>query len=152
MLKSVEDIWYTNFSEYGIIKDKQKENNLANEIVTNKGQDMEADMDQFYLRNIELVNFRRFTDSKFELNSKMSVFIGKNASGKTTVLDAVNVILGAYLASYKEYVPSRFVRNISDSDVRRKSMKSIKNVAMTSTVKQFPCTVSGTIQWDDNIE
>lgn len=108
-------------------------------------------MDQFYLRNIELVNFRRFTDSKFELNSKMSVFIGKNASGKTTVLDAVNVILGAYLASYKEYVPSRFVRNISDSDVRRKSMKSIKNVAMTSTVKQFPCTVSGTIQWDDNI-
>ena len=80
MLKSVEDIWYTNFSEYGIIKDKQKENNLANEIVTNKGQDMEADMDQFYLRNIELVNFRRFTDSKFELNSKMSVFIGKNAS------------------------------------------------------------------------
>lgn len=108
-------------------------------------------MERFYLRNIELVNFRRFTDSKFDLNPKMNVFIGKNASGKTTVLEAVNVILGAYLASYKEYVPSRFVHNISDGDVRRKSMKSIKNVAMTSTIKQFPCTVNSTIQWDDDI-
>lgn len=151
MLKSVEDIWYTNFSEYGIIKDKQKENNLTNEIVNNKGQDMEADMDQFCLKNIELVNFRRFTDSKFELNPRMNVFIGKNASGKTTVLEAVNVILGAYLASYKEYVPSRFVYNILDNDVRRKSMKPVKSVAMTSTIKQFPCTVSSTIQWDNRI-
>lgn len=108
-------------------------------------------MDQFCLKNIELVNFRKFTDSKFELNPRMNVFIGKNASGKTTVLEAVNVILGAYLASYKEYVPSRFVYNISDNDVRRKSMKPIKSVAMTSTIKQFPCTVSSTIQWDDSI-
>ena len=116
----------------------------------NKGQDMEAYMDQFFLKNIELVNFRRFTDSKFELNPRMSVFIGKNASGKTSVLEAVNVILGAYLASYKEYVPSRFVYNISDNDVRRKSMKPIKSVAMASTIKQFPCTINSTICWDDN--
>ena len=150
MLKSVEDIWYTNFIEYGIIKDKQKENNLDSVIVINKGQDMEAYMDQFFLKNIELVNFRRFTDSKFELNPRMSVFIGKNASGKTSVLEAVNVILGAYLASYKEYVPSRFVYNISDNDVRRKSMKPIKSVAMASTIKQFPCTINSTICWDDN--
>ena len=76
MLKSVEDIWYTNFIEYGIIKDKQKENNLDSVIVINKGQDMEAYMDQFFLKNIELVNFRRFTDSKFEKRLWENVCIG----------------------------------------------------------------------------
>lgn len=50
----------------------------------------------------------------------MNVFIGKNASGKTTVLEAVSVMLGAYLAAFKEYVPSRFVQNISDMDVHKK--------------------------------
>ena len=108
-------------------------------------------MDQFFLKNIELVNFRRFINSKFELNSRMNVFIGKNASGKTSILEAVNVILGAYLASYKEYVPSRFIYNISDSDVRRESMKPIKSAATVSEIKQFPCTISSTIQWEDSV-
>ena len=72
----------------------------------------------------------------------MNIFIGKNASGKTAVLEAVTVILGAYLAAFKEYVPSRFGHNISDNDVLRKSLKPVKSVALTATVKQFPCIVS----------
>lgn len=105
-------------------------------------------MEKFYLKDIELLNYRKFDDSKFEFNPQMNVFIGKNASGKTSVLEAVTVILGAYLAAYKEYVPSRFVHNISDNDVLRKSLKPIKSIAMTATVKQFPCIVSGKIVWD----
>ena len=105
-------------------------------------------MEQFYLKNIELLNFRRFNSSTYELDSRMNVFIGKNASGKTAVLEAVTVILGAYLTAFKEYVPSRFGHNISDDDVLRKSLKSVKNVAVTASVKQFPCTVSSQIVWD----
>ncbi|MEZ3436355.1 MAG: AAA family ATPase [Lachnospiraceae bacterium] len=107
-------------------------------------------MEQFYLRNIRLLNFRKFDNSTYELNPRMNVFIGKNASGKTAVLEAATVILGAYLTAFKEYVPSRFGQNISDNDVLRKSVKPVKSVAVTSSVKQFPCIVSSQIMWDNN--
>ena len=98
-------------------------------------------MDHFYLKDIELQNFRKFDNAVYKLNPHMNVFIGRNASGKTAVLEAVTVILGAYLAAFKEYVPARFVRNISENDVLRKSVQSVKNVAVTPSVKQFPCMV-----------
>ena len=87
-------------------------------------------MKEFYLKNIELSNFRKFDNSTYELNPRMNIFIGKNASGKTAVLEAVTVILGAYLAAFKEYVPSRFGHNISDNDVLRKSLKHIEKCSV----------------------
>lgn len=109
-------------------------------------------MEQFFLKNIELVHFRKFEEALFDLNPRMNVFIGKNASGKTTVLEAVTVILGAYLTGFKEYVPSRFGHNISDSDVLKKALKPVKNVAVASAVQQFPCTVSSEFMWDKAVE
>lgn len=108
-------------------------------------------MEEFYLKNIQLTNFRRFDNSTYELNPQMNVFIGKNASGKTTVLEAITVILGAYLASFKQYVPSRFVQNISDSDVLRKTLQSMKSVAMTSGVPQYPCIVESQFMCDTKL-
>ena len=113
---------------------------------------MEEIMEQFFLKNIELVHFRKFEEAIFDLNPRMNVFIGKNASGKTTVLEAVTVILGAYLTGFKEYVPSRFGHNISDSDVLKKALKPVKNVAVASAVQQFPCTVSSEFMWDKAVE
>ena len=108
-------------------------------------------MKEFYLKNIKLLNFRKFDYSIFELNPKMNVFIGKNASGKTAVLEASAIILGAYLAAYKEYVPSRYGHNISDDDVLRKTIKHAKNIALAPAVKQFPCTISSNIVWDKSV-
>lgn len=112
---------------------------------------MEDAMEQFYLKNIELLNFRKFDHSIYELNPRMNVFIGKNASGKTAVLEAATIILSAYLTAFKEYVPSRFVQSISENDVLRKSLKPVRNIAVASSIKQFPCTVSSRIMWDGNL-
>lgn len=68
-------------------------------------------MCEFKIQELALFNYRRFENKKFMLNPRMNVFAGKNGSGKTTILEAANVILGAYLAAYKTYVPSRFVYN-----------------------------------------
>ena len=125
-------------------------------------------MKDFYIRKISLRNYRRFEEKTIYLNKNMNLLIGKNASGKTTVLEAVNVALfsfhnlaelkyntsgkispssvpslafiafshrtGAYLAAYKEYVPSRFVQNISDSDVRRKNQRTDQKDILISSI------------------
>ena len=73
----------------------------------------------------------------------MNVFAGKNGSGKTSVLEAANVMLGAYLAAYKTYVPSRFVYNIKSTDARRKTLISDDSMILTTgSIAQYPCEVS----------
>lgn len=107
-------------------------------------------MEQFYVKEIKLHNYRCFIDKKIEFDKKMNLLIGANASGKTTVLDAVNVILGAYLAAYKYYVPSRFVANISEGDVLRKNQKTEQNsVLISSNISQYPCRVEAELIWNE---
>lgn len=107
-------------------------------------------MDNFYLKDIKLHNYRKFEDITFKLNPRMNVIIGKNAAGKTTLLEAVNVMLGAYLAAYKKYVPSRFVCNISESDILQKTVNQInQNVIAPTAVPQFPCAVGCHMVWDE---
>ncbi len=99
-------------------------------------------MHQFYIKEINLHNYRRFTDKKIVLNEHMNILIGNNSSGKTTILEAVNVALGAYLAAYKQYVPSRFVKNISEKDVHRKLQRTEqKDILISSGIEQYPCAV-----------
>ena len=107
-------------------------------------------MDQFYIKEIRLHNYRAFEDKRIGFDKQMNVLIGMNASGKTTIQEAVNVALGAYLAAYKTYVPGRFVINISESDVRRKSQKTDKSdVLISSGIGQYPCEVGVTLCMDN---
>lgn len=100
--------------------------------------------------DLHVTNYRKFSEATFRLNPHMNVFAGKNGSGKTSVLEAVNVILGAYLAAYKTYVPSRFVFNISKDDAHLKPQTSRDTEILTSGgVRQYPCKVSCTINWAD---
>lgn len=106
-------------------------------------------MERFYLKKIKLSNFRKFEDITYHLDPQMNVFIGHNASGKTTMLEAVCVVLGAYLAAYKEYVSSQHVRNITENDVLLKTNRTEKGIISPAEIKQFPCGISCDLQWDD---
>ncbi len=43
------------------------------------------------IKNIRLINFRNYLNLDLELNSKINIFIGKNAQGKTNLLEAIYV-------------------------------------------------------------
>ena len=62
-------------------------------------------------------------------------------------------MLGAYLAAYKTYVPSRFVYNIKSTDVRQKAQISEDSTILTTgTISQYPCNISCTAKWADKDE
>ncbi len=104
-------------------------------------------MNSFYLKNLLLHNYRSFADMNINLNKKMNVVIGKNSSGKTTILEAAAVMLGAYLAAYGTYVPSRYVYNISKNDPLLKPQKERMMDYLLASVPQYPCVVGGDLQW-----
>lgn len=46
-----------------------------------------------YLKNIKLVNFRNHDDFELNLDNKITLIVGENGSGKTSVLEAVYICL-----------------------------------------------------------
>lgn len=42
-------------------------------------------------------NFRRFDKQEMNFSPQFNVLVGKNGSGKTTILDALSVAMGAWL-------------------------------------------------------
>ncbi len=46
-----------------------------------------------FIRKIKLQNFRRFQHLSLELDESLNVLIGDNESGKSTILEAINIVL-----------------------------------------------------------
>jgi len=53
------------------------------------------------LIEIALINFRRYENAKFQFHPQFTVLIGENGKGKTTILDAIAVMLGTYFLGSK---------------------------------------------------
>ncbi len=69
------------------------------------------------IKSINIVNFKGFENKTINFNGNLTVVIGNNTAGKTTLLKALQVGLGAYLQSLKQLpggVPYR--RNFSSLD------------------------------------
>lgn len=69
------------------------------------------------IRDINIINFKGFQNETIVFNGNLTVVIGNNTAGKTTLLKAIQVGLGAYLQSLKKLpggTPYR--RNFSSLD------------------------------------
>ncbi|WP_148611033.1 AAA family ATPase [Aeromonas sobria] len=73
--------------------------------------------------NLLLKNFRCFEEETFSFDDRMTVIIGNNTSGKTSLLEAVSVAMGGFLLgiphSYAGVTRQAHTRNIVNDDVRR---------------------------------
>ena len=86
--------------------------------------------------NIEIKNFKSFKDKYVEFNGMFSLVIGDNGTGKTSILEALSIGLGGFLAGL-DGVESR---NFLSDEVR---MRTIKQGDATVTIEpQFPCEVA----------
>ncbi|MBL6785067.1 MAG: AAA family ATPase [Rickettsiales bacterium] len=51
----------------------------------------QAELDQIYIDNLTLVNYRNFGNKTFSFNSKINVISGCNGVGKTNILEAISL-------------------------------------------------------------
>ena len=73
------------------------------------------------IKRINIINFKGFQDETVEFNSNLTVVIGNNTAGKTTLLKAIQVGLGGYLQSLKKLSGgSSYRRNFSSLDTFKK--------------------------------
>lgn len=69
----------------------------------------------FEVENIGFKDYRCFRDEKFEFNNRLTVLIGKNGSGKTSILEGIAVGIGAFLNGIDDVTDSK---NIYKEDIR----------------------------------
>lgn len=76
------------------------------------------------IRRLHIENFRGFSEADFRFDDSLAVVVGNNATGKTTLLQALQVALGAWLASLQQaqqLPPDKaYTRNFSNTDVLRR--------------------------------
>jgi putative ATP-dependent endonuclease of the OLD family len=46
-----------------------------------------------HVKSIKLVNFKKFREQHFEFNDDVNIFVGDNAAGKSTILEALEIAL-----------------------------------------------------------
>lgn len=80
------------------------------------------------IKSITIQNFRGFEDRTFEFDSKMNVVLGDNTTGKTTLLHAVQIALGAYLQAMS-LIPGgkAYRRNFKQTDQVKKRSELSKS-------------------------
>lgn len=64
-----------------------------------------------HLKQIQLINFKSWSEGNFEFSPKLNCFVGLNGGGKTNLLDAIH-----YLCLSKSYFGNRDIRNIKQGE------------------------------------
>lgn len=86
------------------------------------------------INKISLNNFRCFENTEIEFNKQFTVIVGKNGVGKSTILDAVAIGLGSFLAGF-DGVPSN---SIAKDDVR---YRTYEMGSVVDRQPQFPVEI-----------
>jgi predicted ATP-binding protein involved in virulence len=61
------------------------------------------------IKDLELKNFHGFDSRVITFNEHFTVLVGDNGSGKTAILEGLNIALGAFLSGFKG-IKSRYIR------------------------------------------
>jgi predicted ATP-binding protein involved in virulence len=97
------------------------------------------------IERIKLGNFKTFDDCEFSFSERLNVVVGDNASGKTTLLDAISVGLGSLFLGFPLPAIPRNIRR-DEATLRRN-----RDGGSLVVEPQFPVTVTCTGKVDGRV-
>lgn len=86
------------------------------------------------IKKIRLQNFKNFSDLEVEFYKGVNLFVGGNGSGKTSILEAINVALGGFFGSQEQKM-QRFI-DFSEIRIENGERLEYSNVYAESTFIQ----------------
>lgn len=92
------------------------------------------------IERLELRNFRCFEHISAKLHPKMNVMVGINGTGKTTILEAIRIFVGAAFCELDKIENRISSPSIADDDVRLHNLES-----------QYPVRIEGVVDVDKGL-
>lgn len=94
------------------------------------------------LKKIEIENFKCFEKEIIELHPQLNILIGNNASGKTSLLEALQILIGSLYLAFDKYKEGLKMPGILKDDIRLKNTSN-------SLEPQLPTKVSAWAEIDE---
>jgi predicted ATP-binding protein involved in virulence len=111
------------------VRSEQYLNQCASALAFNTESDIERPINKIGIDEINLFYFRKFRNLKITFEKDLTVFIGDNGAGKTTILDAISRTFSWINA--RIIVQGRNGRPLDDSDI---TIDSYENSEVISTI------------------
>lgn len=87
------------------------------------------------IKEVELKNYRGFSNQKISFQEPINVIIGENGTGKTAILDSIAISIGAFLSGFDELT-------VNESKPLRKP-----DIHWDGSNYQLPCEVSSILEF-----
>jgi predicted ATP-binding protein involved in virulence len=81
------------------------------------------------IKQLKLSNFKKFEELEVEFNDGVNLFVGVNSSGKTTILEAVNIAVGAFFGSQEP----KMQQLINFEDIKIKEGKRAESASVEAS-------------------
>lgn len=96
---------------------------------------------------LKLTNYRKFKELTIDFDENMTILVGQNSSGKTTILDALKVAFWPYISGYDLGSTTNTVSSIQISDVRlERSISGNMDYKLNSSIEAFS-NIFGIEKW-----
>ncbi|VEU79973.1 AAA family ATPase [Haploplasma axanthum] len=87
------------------------------------------------IKEIEIEKYKSIKEKqKIDFTSQLIIFVGKNGSGKTNILDAIHTIFSVENSDLRKYLDYKFYIEVGDKDIEKNS--SLKKTKLLKHMHQ----------------
>lgn len=95
------------------------------------------------ISKISLNNYRGFKDLQLNLHPKLTVIVGINGCGKTTIVSGIKLLLWSYIRNFKQDLRRGSIPSIKPDDVYQTYSKGAEST------RHYPCSIKGKLDFSE---